>query len=67
MKSNFENEEKCDNYYFNSINNNIISSFPVSFSEYIFKNINEKEINNYKCISCDQIPLFPKVLNFFRL
>ena len=62
MKSNFENEENCDNYYFNSINNNIISSFPDSFSEYIFKNINEKEINNYKCISCDQIPLFPKVL-----
>ena len=62
MKSNFENEENYDKNYFNSINNNITSPFPESFSEYIFKNINEKEINNYKCIFCDQIPLFPKVL-----
>jgi hypothetical protein len=58
MKYNFENDE---NDQFNSVNNNEIYKFPDSFSENIFKNINQKEINNYKCIYCDNIPLQPMV------
>lgn len=63
MKYSFENDENNINYQFNPINNPPITSFPESFSENIFKNINQKEINNYRCNYCDNIP-FPKVFKF---
>ena len=58
MKYNFENDE---NDQFNSANNNEIHQLPNSFSENIFKNINQIKIDNYKCIYCDNIPLQPMV------
>ena len=76
IQTNLENEKE-NNISINSIEehqqltkSNIINtndtfelaSFPDSLPEYSFKKINEKELNNLKCIYCDQIPLIPKVL-----
>ena len=56
--------KKLDDITKTNINNNNIfelPSFPNSFPEYIFKNVDQKELDNMKCIYCDLIPLFPKV------